>query len=89
MIFLYQSATNFILLDELWFKTGVGKNIRFIAIHTLASKMGSSMCKILPVVHAISGCDSVSSFSGIGKKKVIQVLLITLHFCEGIKMLLP
>ena len=30
------------------------------------------MCKVLPVLHALSGCDSTSSLYGIGKKKVLS-----------------
>ena len=32
------------------------------------------MCTILPAFHCLTGCDSVSSFAGIGKKKAFQVL---------------
>ena len=30
--------------------------------------------KTLPAIHSITGCDSVSSFSGIGKKTAINIL---------------
>ena len=36
--------------------------------------MGEAFCRILPAVHSISDCDTVSSFFGIGKKKVLKTL---------------
>ena len=33
------------------------------------SSRGPSLCKALPGVHALTVCDSMSSFYGIGKKK--------------------
>jgi hypothetical protein len=32
------------------------------------------ICKILPAVHAVTGCDTTSSMFGIGKRTVFKVL---------------
>jgi hypothetical protein len=33
------------------------------------------VCNILPAVHALTGCDTTSSFFGIGKKTVYKTLI--------------
>ena len=53
---------------ELWIAFGVGKNLRFLPVHEIASSLGPEKSKALPMFHAITGCDTVSSFSGKGKK---------------------
>ncbi|XP_032218194.2 uncharacterized protein LOC116601475 [Nematostella vectensis] len=40
----------------------------------MAQHLGERMCDALPGFHAISGCDSTSSLSGIGKKKAWDIL---------------
>ena len=66
VICCYQLATNLASLSELWFQTGVGKNKRYIPIHISLN----TIC----AVHVITGCDSVRSFSGVGKKTAFSLL---------------
>ena len=47
-------------LDAIWFKTGTGDENRCIPRHLLVSELGLPICCLLPAMHAISGCDSVS-----------------------------
>ena len=54
--------------DELWVAVGTGSRFRYIAIHELVAAMNSRQCSTLPVFHATTGCDTVSSFAGRGKK---------------------
>lgn len=54
--------------DELWIAFGVGSNFRYIAVHEMVSTMSPSECLTLPVFHAFTGCDTVSTFAGRGKK---------------------
>lgn len=49
-------------------KQELEKYKRYIAIHEIARLLGHDICCLLPAFHAIAGCDSVSSFHGIGKK---------------------
>ena len=49
-------------------KQELEKYKRYIAIHEIARVLGHDICCLLPAFHAIAGCDSVSSFHGIGKK---------------------
>ena len=59
-------------ISELFFKTGVSQRQRFIPMHSVARNLLSAA---LPVIHALSGCDSTSAFSGIGKRRWLKVAL--------------
>ena len=58
---------------ELWVAFGHGKTFRYIAAHSMATKLGAESCQGLLFLHAFSGCDTVSSFCGIGKKTAWDV----------------
>src|ERR1700759_5566651 len=55
-------------LQSLWIAFGTGKQFRYISIHELSRSLGPQKARALPLLHAITGCDTVSSFSGRGKK---------------------
>lgn len=55
-------------LSELWIAFGAGSSFRYIAVHDLVASMDPTLCQYLPVFHAFTGCDTVSSFTGKGKK---------------------
>ena len=55
-------------ISELWVSFGVGKNFRFLAAHEIAGVLGPDWCVALPMFHAFTGCDTVSSFGGRGKR---------------------
>ena len=42
---------------------------------TLPLAIGPLVCNILSAVHALTGCDTTSSFFGIGKKTVYKTLI--------------
>ena len=54
--------------DELWLAFGTGKGFRYLAAHELAVSLGPEKALALPMFHALTGCDTVSSFAGHGKK---------------------
>ena len=58
-------------LTKLWIDFGRGKDHRWIPIHEIASAMGSKSSGLL-FFHAFSGCDTVSSFHGKGKRSAWQ-----------------
>ena len=64
--------------DELWFQTGAISSTkdgrRFIPVHDICNSIDPVICKILPAVHAVTGCDTTSSIFGIGKRTVFKVL---------------
>ena len=55
-------------LDELWISFGTKSNFRYISIHKVVADMDHHICTTLPMFHAFTGCDTVSSFCGRGKK---------------------
>ena len=55
-------------ISELWIALGVGKNMRFLLVHEIASSLGPEKSKALSMFHSSTGCDTVSSFSGKDKK---------------------
>src|SRR6218665_835197 len=60
-------------IKELWIDFGSGKHQRLIAVHDLCSQLSPEVCRNLPMFHSITGCDTVSAFSGIGKKGAWKV----------------
>lgn len=55
-------------IEELWVAFGTGKNFRYIPAHEIAKSLGPDKSKALPVLHAFTGCDTVSTFATRGKK---------------------
>lgn len=54
--------------EELWIEYGTGKNLQYLPIHELYSKLPSGVSELIQFFHSFTGCDTVSSFSDIGKK---------------------
>ena len=55
----------------LWIAFGKGKDFRWIPVHDIKRSLGSIL-RSLPFFHAFTGCDTVSSFTGKGKKSAWQ-----------------
>jgi hypothetical protein len=47
---------------------------RFLPIHELCSSLSEITCIVLPGAHALSGCNTTSSFFGNGKTLVYKIL---------------
>ena len=60
--------------DKLWLAFGMGSNFRYIPVHEVVSGMDPRNCAVLPVFHAFTGCDTVSSFGGRRKKDSLENL---------------
>ena len=62
----------------MWFLTGTCTNVkdnrRYIPVHELSRSFSPTACQILPVAHALTGCDTTSSLFRIGKKSVFKLL---------------
>ena len=67
------AAVQQLSIDELWIAFGSGKSLRYLPAHEMAGALGPERCIALPFVHAFSGCDTVSSFAGRGKKTVWEI----------------
>lgn len=61
-------------VDELWIAFGSGSSFRYLPVHLYASAMGQEKARALPIFHAITGCDTVSSFYGRGKKSAWEAM---------------
>ncbi|XP_065670919.1 uncharacterized protein LOC136089121 [Hydra vulgaris] len=55
-------------VKELWIDFGVGKGRRMIGVHHLHQHIPDGVSSNLPFFHAFTGCDTVSTFCGIGKR---------------------
>jgi len=53
---------------EIWVAFGHGSKVRYIPCHLISAELGDDASWGLLFMHAISGCDTVSAFFGIGKK---------------------
>ena len=53
---------------ELWIAFGTRKHFRYLAAHKMAIALEMKKAKALPLFHALTGCDTMSSFVGHGKK---------------------
>ena len=49
--------------------TGTANHARLLNIPAMMTELGEDICNVLPSLHAITGCDSVSCFAGRGKKE--------------------
>jgi hypothetical protein len=58
-------------VEQLWIAFGKGKDFRWVSIHDIAKTLGPR-ARALPFFHAFSGCDTVSAFTGKGKKSCWQ-----------------
>ena len=57
---------------QLWIVFGTGKHLRYIPAHEIATSLGAEKAQTLPMFHAFTGCDTVSSFAGKGKKTALD-----------------
>ena len=55
-------------LQQLWIAFGTGKSFRYLAIHEIAEAMGPHKALALPILHALTGCDTVFAFTSHGKR---------------------
>ena len=56
-------------LQHLRVAFGSGLTFRYIPVHDIASLLGPSTSKCVPLFHAMTVCDTVSSYHNIGKKE--------------------
>ncbi|GFO12519.1 hypothetical protein PoB_003902400 [Plakobranchus ocellatus] len=58
---------------EIWVAFGTGKHLRYIPAHDIAKEIGYEKARALLRFHAFTGCDTVSSFAGRGKKTAFDI----------------
>jgi hypothetical protein len=62
---------------DLWVAFGMGRNFSYININTICVSLGEARSRSLPVFHALTGCDTTSSFYGKGKSFWQRTLTIS------------
>lgn len=70
VVVLAVSRVQDLSVDEIWIAFGTGKHFRYLPIHSIAEQLEPQRSKALPMFHSITGCDTVSFFSGRGKTSV-------------------
>ena len=50
------------ILNPFLFDTGVGNKRHLLDVHKIISEVGEDICRVLPALHAYSGCDTTSIF---------------------------
>ena len=60
-VFVFRQLTN-----PLWNTFGTGKHFRLLPVYDICVTLGTQKCFALPMFHAFTGCDTVSSFTGKG-----------------------
>ena len=58
---------------EIWVAFGTGKHLRYIPAHDIAKELGCEKALSLPMFHAFTGCNTVSSFAGREKKTAFDI----------------
>ena len=70
------------MLKELWVDFGVNEDHRYISAHGIAKALGKQKADALPLFHASSACDTVSSFNRIGKKNAWETWKVLLSLTK-------
>ena len=73
LVVLAVSIAPVLPLDELWISYGSSKQLRNLPAHAIATSLGQEKACVLPMFHALTGCDTVSFFGGRGKKTARDV----------------
>ena len=55
-------------VQELWVAFGTAKKFRYIPVHDISLSLCPDKSQALPMFHAYTGCDTISSFNTRGKK---------------------
>ena len=69
VVVLAVSIVSRIPAEELWVAYGTGKHLQNIAVHTIAAALGRERAFVLPMFHALSGCDTLPA-----KKKTVSYI---------------
>ena len=68
VVVLAVSHANEIGCEQLWISFGSGKSFRYLDVTAISHSLGVEKSKALLAFHALTGCDTTSSFSGRGKR---------------------
>ena len=72
---LVLAVSSVVLLEntELWVAFVTGKHLRYIPARDIATTLGGEKARALHMFHPFTGCITVSSFAGRGKKTAFDI----------------
>ena len=73
-------------LEELWIEFGTGVNLEWLSIHEYAENLGESICQVMPVWFAFTGCDTLSTFFGHGQRLAWNTFKLCSAVTDAFKM---
>ncbi|CAH1248853.1 Hypp8457 [Branchiostoma lanceolatum] len=85
-VFLLCLAFEHTLPTSIFFKCGTQTRIRYVSISSAARVIGQDLCSSLLGMHAFTGCDTVSAFSGRGKLGALRLVKQNRDFQEMFKL---
>ena len=59
---------------DIFLLSGTRSRARVINVTQVCEQLGVEVCRALPGLHALTGCDTVSSFAGKGKKAALDIV---------------
>ena len=71
-IFVLSLAFKCFIPAKIYLKCDTQTRTKNIGITNVVQFYGSGLCRCLPALHAFTGCDSVSAFSGKGKLAALK-----------------
>ena len=84
-VFIIGIALQSVISAHLYFQTERGTKMRTIDLQTIRDSTGDDVSQALIGLHGFTGCDSVSSLYGQGKKKALKLLLKETDLCQAFK----
>lgn len=72
---------------HVWMLIGTGNNLRYVDLTKIHEQLGESICKSLPGLHAITGCDYNPAFFRQAKSKPFKILKNYVEFQEALMYL--
>ena len=73
------------IASSMYQTTGTQARTKHINISQIANGLGRDICMVLPGMHALTGCDTVSAFAGRGKVSALKVARLHPAYRETLK----
>ena len=86
-VFIFCLAFQGQLGAYIFIKCGTATRTRLIDIRKITNVLGQKVCEALLGMHAFTGCDSVSAFSGRGKVKALKPLMDNENFQDTFRQI--
>ena len=64
---------------DIFLLCGTRSRSRVINVTQVCEQLAVEVCRALPGLHALTGCDTISSFSGKGKKAALDIVKSSIH----------